>query len=147
MPTGRTLRTVSYTHLVCHTLKEQGDIQFIINTLESGEIRKLFSKGWYEESLYLLAMLTQREADIASFVPEAFYLSLIHISGELVGGYLHDRRHDAVLPLCSLREKRPAAGEAVSYTHLDVYKRQSTDNIIVACRADVLIHPLCAGGK
>ena len=42
---------------VCHTLKEQGDIQFIINTLESGEIRKLFSKGWYEESLYLLAML------------------------------------------------------------------------------------------
>ena len=42
---------------VCHALKEQGDIQFIIQTLESGEIRKLFNKGWYEESLYLLAML------------------------------------------------------------------------------------------
>ena len=42
---------------VCHALKEQGDIQFIIRTLESGEIRKLFNKGWYEESLYLLAML------------------------------------------------------------------------------------------
>lgn len=42
---------------VCHALKEQGDIQFIIQTLESGEIRKLFNKGWYEEILYLLAML------------------------------------------------------------------------------------------
>ena len=42
---------------MCHALKEQGDIQFIIQTLESGEIRKLFNKGWYEESLYLLAML------------------------------------------------------------------------------------------
>lgn len=42
---------------VCHSLKEQGDIQFIIHTLESGEIRRLFNKGWYEESLYLLAML------------------------------------------------------------------------------------------
>ncbi len=42
---------------VCHALKEQGDIRFIIQTLESGEIRKLFNKGWYEESLYLLAML------------------------------------------------------------------------------------------
>ena len=36
---------------------QAGSEEFIINTLESGEIRKLFSKGWYEESLYLLAML------------------------------------------------------------------------------------------
>lgn len=42
---------------VCHALKEQGDVSFIIHTLESGEIRLLYSKGWYEESLYLLAML------------------------------------------------------------------------------------------
>ena len=42
---------------VCHRLKEQGDVGFIIRTLESGEIRELYQKKWYPESLYLLAML------------------------------------------------------------------------------------------
>jgi len=31
-------------------------LDFIINTLESGEIRELYEKKWYAESLYLLAM-------------------------------------------------------------------------------------------
>lgn len=46
-----------YKSNVCHELKEKGDIQFIIDVLENNKIRKLYDKGWYAESLYLLAML------------------------------------------------------------------------------------------
>lgn len=42
---------------VCHRLKEMGDIDFMINLLESNEIRVLYERQWYPESLYLLAML------------------------------------------------------------------------------------------
>ena len=42
---------------VCHRLKEQGDIDFIIDTLEKDEIRRYYDRAWYAESLYLLAML------------------------------------------------------------------------------------------
>ena len=42
---------------ICHKVKDMGDIDFIISTLESGEIRKLYQKQWYPESLYLLAMV------------------------------------------------------------------------------------------
>ena len=41
---------------VCHALKSLGDIQFLLSTLESDEIRKLANWEWYPESLYLLAM-------------------------------------------------------------------------------------------
>ena len=41
---------------VCHTVKDMGDFDFLIETLESGRIRELFQRGWYAESLYLLAM-------------------------------------------------------------------------------------------
>jgi hypothetical protein len=34
-----------------------GDLDFIIQTLESDRIRKYFDKKWYPESLYLLAMV------------------------------------------------------------------------------------------
>jgi hypothetical protein len=34
-----------------------GDLDFIIDTLETGEIRKLWNKQWYPEALYLLAMV------------------------------------------------------------------------------------------
>ena len=46
-----------YKSNVCHELKEKGDIPFIIDVLENNKIRKLYDKGWYAESLYLLAML------------------------------------------------------------------------------------------
>lgn len=46
-----------YKSNVCHRVKELGDIDFIIETLEQGRIRSLYNKGWYPESLYLLAML------------------------------------------------------------------------------------------
>ena len=42
---------------VCHRVKELGDIDFLIETLESDEIRSHYNKGWYRESFYLLAML------------------------------------------------------------------------------------------
>lgn len=41
----------------CHHVKDLGDIDFIIETLESDEIRKLYERSWYRESLYLLAMV------------------------------------------------------------------------------------------
>lgn len=41
----------------CHLVKDLGDIDFIIETLETDEIRKLYNKQWYREALYLLAMV------------------------------------------------------------------------------------------
>lgn len=38
-------------------VREQGAVRFIIETLESGEIRELFARKQYFESLYLLGML------------------------------------------------------------------------------------------
>ena len=41
----------------CHHVKDMGDIDFIIETLEADEIRKLYNRGWYREALYLLGMV------------------------------------------------------------------------------------------
>lgn len=51
---------------VCHQVKDMGDLDFIINTLETDQIRKYFNKKWYPESLYLLAMVDylSRENDL-----------------------------------------------------------------------------------
>lgn len=42
---------------VCHWLKEEGDIDFLIQVLESDLIRKYYNRKWYLESFYLLRML------------------------------------------------------------------------------------------
>lgn len=42
---------------ICHRLKNLGDINFIIEILQSNEIREYFEKKWYPECFYLLAML------------------------------------------------------------------------------------------
>ena len=42
---------------VCHWLKEEGDIDFLIQVLESDLIRKYYNQKWYLESFYLLGML------------------------------------------------------------------------------------------
>jgi len=42
---------------ICHLVKDIGDMDFIIETLETDKIRKLYQKRWYPESLYLLAMV------------------------------------------------------------------------------------------
>lgn len=51
---------------VCHMVKDNGDIAFIIDTLESNKIRTLFDRKWYPEALYLLAMVDylSRENDV-----------------------------------------------------------------------------------
>jgi DNA-binding Xre family transcriptional regulator len=51
---------------VCHRVKDMGDLDFIISTLQSDEIRRLYEKQWYPESLYLLAMVDylSRENDL-----------------------------------------------------------------------------------
>ena len=41
----------------CHHVKDMGDIDFMLNVLETDEIRALYNKRWYPEALYLLAML------------------------------------------------------------------------------------------
>ena len=42
---------------VCHRLKEPGDMDFILDTLQHDKIRTCYQRQWYPESLYLLAML------------------------------------------------------------------------------------------
>ncbi len=42
---------------VCHQVKDLGDIPFIIQLLQTNQIRELYEKKWYPEALYLLAML------------------------------------------------------------------------------------------
>ena len=42
---------------VCHKVKDMGDMDFIISTLQTDEIREYFNKKWYPECLYLLAMV------------------------------------------------------------------------------------------
>ena len=42
---------------ICHMVRDKGDLDFIIDTLESNEIRTLFEKQRHPESLYLLAMV------------------------------------------------------------------------------------------
>lgn len=42
---------------VCHSLKELGDIQFLIETIESDDIITYYNREWYPECLYLLAMV------------------------------------------------------------------------------------------
>lgn len=46
-----------YKSNVCHLVKDMGDIDFIIHTLENDQIRKLYNKKWYPEAFYLLAMV------------------------------------------------------------------------------------------
>ena len=46
-----------YKSAICHRVKEKGDIDFLIDTLEGNEIRTFFDRGWYPESFYLLAMV------------------------------------------------------------------------------------------
>lgn len=51
---------------VCHFVKDKGDINFILETLSSDEVRILYNRKWYAESFYLLAMVDylSRENDI-----------------------------------------------------------------------------------
>jgi len=56
----------NFKSTICHRVKEMGDIDFIIETLESQDIRMYYERKWYPESFYLLAMLDylSRENDV-----------------------------------------------------------------------------------
>ena len=47
----------TYKSNICHLVKDSGDLDFLIETLQTNKIRELFDKKWYAESLYLLAMV------------------------------------------------------------------------------------------
>lgn len=51
---------------VCHLVKHNGEIEFILNVVNSDDVRYYWEKKWYPEALYLLAMLDylSRENDI-----------------------------------------------------------------------------------
>ncbi len=42
---------------ICHLVKDKGDIDFVLDILTTDEIRTLYDRKWYAESLYLLAMV------------------------------------------------------------------------------------------
>lgn len=56
----------NFKSTICHRVKERGDIDFIIDALESQDIRLYYERKWYPESLYLLAMVDylSRENDV-----------------------------------------------------------------------------------
>ncbi|MCC8150896.1 MAG: helix-turn-helix transcriptional regulator [Lachnospiraceae bacterium] len=42
---------------VCHYVKVEGDIDFIVETLQSRDIRQYWDRKWYPEAFYMLAMV------------------------------------------------------------------------------------------
>ena len=42
---------------VCHKVKDCGDLDFIISALKADDVRRYWSKKWYPEAFYLLAMI------------------------------------------------------------------------------------------
>jgi len=55
-----------YKSQICHLVKDMGDLNFIIDTLENDRISELWNKRWYVECLYLLGMIDylSRENDL-----------------------------------------------------------------------------------
>ena len=51
---------------ICHSVKDRGDINFIIDILRENRIRTYWERKWYRESFYLLAMIDylSRENDL-----------------------------------------------------------------------------------
>lgn len=47
----------NFKSAICHRVKELGDVDFIIDTLENCHIQIYHERKWYPECLYLLAML------------------------------------------------------------------------------------------
>ena len=47
----------SFKSSICHRVKAEGDIPFIIHYLKSDDIHTYYNQGWYIESFYLLAMV------------------------------------------------------------------------------------------
>lgn len=46
-----------YKSNVCHRVKALGDIEFVIEMLETDSVRNYYKRKWYPECFYMLAML------------------------------------------------------------------------------------------
>ena len=44
-----------YKSNVCHAVRDEGELDFIINALKKDDIRSYWEKSWYPEAFYLLA--------------------------------------------------------------------------------------------
>jgi hypothetical protein len=42
---------------VCHSVKDNDELDFIVTTLQEDEISRYWNKKWYPEAFYLLAMV------------------------------------------------------------------------------------------
>lgn len=85
---------------VCHLVKDMGDINFLIQTLESDEIRRLYKKRWYPEALYLLAMV--------DYLSRVNRLSLCREYSDLRGAKLKQVLYPSSLVLEAKVTKNPA---------------------------------------
>lgn len=47
----------TFKSAICHKVKLDGDIEFIVETIKTDEITQLYKKEWYREAFYLLAMV------------------------------------------------------------------------------------------
>ncbi len=47
----------TFKNNICHRVKDLGDVEFILDLLETDEIKTMYDKQWYPEAFYLLAML------------------------------------------------------------------------------------------
>lgn len=95
---------------LCHLVKDKGDIEFIIETLENNQIRSLFEKKWYPECMYTLAMLD--------------YLSRIN-NLPICSNYDDIRVHKLNKPLYTTDVLLKS-----DMMDTDVYKKEAIDNAI-----------------
>ena len=100
----------TYKSNICHLVKNIGDMDFIIDTLESDKIRKLYQKQWYPESLYLLAMV--------DYLSRENGLPLCEEYGDIRAAKLHNPIYPAgVLAMCAAMQsdapKRESIAEAI----------------------------------
>lgn len=47
----------NFKSTMCHNVKSKGDLDFIIDTLQSDDVNKYWRLKWYKEAYYTLAML------------------------------------------------------------------------------------------
>ena len=47
----------NFKSTICHRVKEMGDIDFLIDAIETDEVKQFLDWKWYPECLYFLAMI------------------------------------------------------------------------------------------